>query len=70
MAAEAMRKDICDNGLPANREVAQGVSRRFPELAPYLSPDRKWKEEFYLNMFDAVALGVAASSSKVRTEKV
>lgn len=61
LAANVVRKDICGNGWAAKREVAREVCRRFPELVPYLSSDRKWKEEFYLNMFDAVALGLAAS---------
>lgn len=59
LAANVVRKEICKNGWATKREVAQEVCRRFPELLPYLSSDRRWKEEFYLNMFDAVALGLA-----------
>ena len=61
LAANVVRKELCGNGWATKREVAQEVCHRFPELVPYLSSDRRWKEEFYLNMFDAVALGIAAS---------
>lgn len=61
LAANVVRKEICKNGWATKREVAQEVCHRFPELVPFLSSDRRWKEEFYLNMFDAVALGIAAS---------
>lgn len=60
-SANTVRKVICGNGWATKRDVAQEVCRRFPELRPYLSSDRRWKEEFYLNMFDAVALGMAYS---------
>ena len=61
LAANVVRKAICDNGWATKRDVAQEICRRVPELLPYLSSDRRWKEEFYLNMFDAVALGIAVS---------
>ena len=64
MAANVVRKEICGNGWATKREVAQEVCHRFPELVPYLSSDRRWKEEFYLNMFDAVALGLACHAKK------
>jgi Holliday junction resolvasome RuvABC endonuclease subunit len=70
LAANVVRKEICKNGWATKREVAQEVCHRFPELVPYLSSDRRWKEEFYLNMFDAVALGIAVSSTKDRSAKV
>ncbi len=65
LAANVVRKEICRNGWASKRDVAQEVCRRFPELVPYLSSDRKWKEEFFCNMFDAVALGVAVSIEKL-----
>ncbi len=70
MAANVVRKEICGNGWATKRDVAQEVCRRFPELVPYLSSDRKWKEEFFCNMFDAVALAVAASTRKLQTTNV
>lgn len=70
MAANVVRKEICRNGWATKRDVAQEICRRFPELMPYLSSDRKWKERFYFNMFDAVALAVAASTRKLQTTNV
>lgn len=61
LAANSVRKIICMNGTATKREVAEEIARRYPELSPYLSSDRRWKEEFFYNMFDAVALGVAAT---------
>lgn len=69
MAANVVRKEICGNGWASKRGVAEEVCRRFPELVPYLSSDRRWKEEFDFNMFDAVALGVAASMRERQTGK-
>ena len=66
MAANVVRKEICGNGWATKREVAQEVCHRFPELVPYLSSDRRWKEEFYLNMFDAVSLGLACPKKNRR----
>ena len=70
MAANVVRKKICDNGWASKADVAREIARLFKELSPYLGSNRKWKEIFYYNMFDAVALGVAASPRKVRTKKV
>ncbi len=70
LAANVVRKEICGNGWASKRDVAQEVCRRFPELRPYLSSDRRWKEEFYLNMYDAVALGLAIFSLGPKVGKV
>jgi hypothetical protein len=34
------------------------VAHRFPRLRVYLTQDRRWKERFWQNMFDAVALAL------------
>lgn len=47
IAANAVRKMICNNGEATKREVAEGVARRFPELSPYLLSDGRWKERFH-----------------------
>ena len=58
IAANAMKKAICGNGWATKTEVAKAVIARYPELKAYLVHDRKWKERFHANMFDAVALGM------------
>ena len=60
-AANTMRKSVCDNGAASKDEVAKVIVSYYPELKPYLTSDRKWKEKFYRNMFDAVALAICHS---------
>ena len=59
-AANTVRKQICGNGSVSKDEVAKVIVSYYPELKPYLTSDRKWKETFHRNMFDAVALGLIA----------
>jgi Holliday junction resolvasome RuvABC endonuclease subunit len=54
-----VRRVVCNNGNCRKMEVARTVAVRFPELKVYLSSDRKWKVRYYLNLFDAVACGLA-----------
>jgi len=56
-AANTVRKGVCGNGAASKDEIAKVIVSYYPELRPYLTSDRKWKEKFYRNMFDAVALG-------------
>lgn len=58
IAANTVRKAICTNGAASKDEVANAIALRFPELKPYLTSNRRWKERYYRNMFDAIALGV------------
>ena len=57
-AANTVRKSVCGNGAASKDEVAKVVVSYYSELKPYLTSDRKWKEQFHRNMFDAVALGL------------
>ncbi len=59
IAANTVRKKICGKGTASKNDMAHEICRRFPELVPYFTSDRRWKEEYYRNMFDAVALGLA-----------
>ncbi len=61
IAANTVRKIICKNGKATKGDVAKEMVRLYPELSPFLSSDKRWKEQFQYNMFDAVALGVAYS---------
>ncbi|HUI28932.1 MAG TPA: crossover junction endodeoxyribonuclease RuvC [Candidatus Acidoferrales bacterium] len=61
MAANTVRKIVCKNGKATKQDVGKAVVSLYPELSPYLSSDRRWKEKFYYNMFDAVALGLASN---------
>ncbi len=59
-APSAVKKAVCGNGWASKADVAKAVIARFPELKAYLVHERKWKERFHANMFDAVALGMMA----------
>jgi Holliday junction resolvasome RuvABC endonuclease subunit len=56
-AANTVRKHICGNGFASKEETAKVLVTKYPELKPYLTSNRRWKEKFHRNMFDAVALG-------------
>lgn len=57
-APNTVKKFICGNGRASKEEVAKVIVSKYPELKVYISQDRKWKERYHQNMFDAVALGV------------
>lgn len=57
-APQAVRQYVAGNGKAKKPEVAIAVAHRFPQLRVYLTQDRRWKERFWLNMFDAVALAL------------
>lgn len=57
-SARTVRGNVVGNGWAGKREVAQALSARFPDLRVHLTHDRKWKEAYWQNMFDAVALAL------------
>jgi len=57
-APSTIRKEICNDGRATKREVSKIISARFPELIVYLESNRRWRERYYQNMFDAVACGL------------
>jgi crossover junction endodeoxyribonuclease RuvC len=65
-APNTVKKATCGDGRASKEEVARVVIARYPELKVYLTQDRKWKESFHYNMFDAVALGMMGLPKKER----
>ncbi len=57
-SARTVRGNVVGNGWAGKREVAEALSTRFPDLRVHLTHDRKWKEAYWQNMFDAVALAL------------
>lgn len=55
---QEVRQYVLGNGRATKAEAAVAVALRFPQLRVYLTQDRKWKERFWQNMFDAVALAL------------
>jgi len=61
LAANTVRKAVCGKGDASKDDLAHVLISTYPELRPYLSSNRRWKERFHRNMFDAVGLAVAAT---------
>jgi Holliday junction resolvasome RuvABC endonuclease subunit len=55
---QSVRATVAGNGKAKKAEVAIAVAHRFPPLRVYLTQDRRWKERFWQNMFDAIALAL------------
>jgi Holliday junction resolvasome RuvABC endonuclease subunit len=61
---QTVRKHLVGNGKAEKKAVAYAVAERFPVLRIYLTQDRRWKELFFRNMFDAVALAIHHRDSR------
>jgi Holliday junction resolvasome RuvABC endonuclease subunit len=59
LAPSTVRKRLCGNGRATKRDVARVIAARYPELKVYIGLNRKWKERFHGNMFDAIGLALA-----------
>jgi crossover junction endodeoxyribonuclease RuvC len=53
-----IRKFICGDAKATKQNAAVLMVSRYPELKVYLLPKSEWKKKYWLNMFDAVALGL------------
>jgi len=62
-SAKTVRQTVVGDGLAGKREVAEVLSGRFPELRVHLTQNRKWKERYWQNMFDAIALALHHQST-------
>ena len=60
---QRVRATVAGNGKAKKPEVAIAVAHRFPSLRVYLTQDRRWKEVFWQNMFDAIALALHHQST-------
>ena len=57
-APQTVRKYVLGNGKSTKGETAFAIAALYPTLRIYLTQDRKWKESYWMNMFDAVALAL------------
>ncbi len=62
-APNTFKKFICGYGKASKEEVAKVIVAKYPELKVYINNDRKWKERYHQNMFDAVALGMMGGAN-------
>lgn len=60
---QSVRATVAGNGKAKKPEVAIAVAHRFPSLRVYLTQDRRWKEHYWQNMFDAIALALHHQSA-------
>ena len=56
--AQTVRKNLTGSGWASKTTLAQAVASRIPVLRIFLTQDRRWKERYFQNMFDATALAL------------
>lgn len=56
-----VRKRLCDRGNATKQAVADLLIQRFPELTGYRHAREPRREEYWLNMFDAVAVAAVCA---------
>jgi Holliday junction resolvasome RuvABC endonuclease subunit len=56
--AQTVRKALLGDGWAGKRDVAAALAARYPTLRVYLGQNRGWKDRYWQNMFDAVALAL------------
>jgi crossover junction endodeoxyribonuclease RuvC len=69
-ATSTVRKYITGNGRASKKELSKVIVSKYPNLKVYISQDRAWKELYHQNMFDAIALGLMALSSRGDRTKI
>ncbi len=58
-----VRSLLCQDGRATKRVVARHLADQFPELGRYLTTTSRRQETYWLNMFDAIAVGVVCSEA-------
>jgi Holliday junction resolvasome RuvABC endonuclease subunit len=58
-APKTIRKFICGDGKATKKRTALILAKQYPELEIYLEQNYRWKEKYWLNVFDALAAGLA-----------
>lgn len=58
VSVRTVRRTLAGNGNATKRELASAMTILFPSLRVYLRQNRRWKDKYFSNLFDAVALAV------------
>ncbi len=58
-----VRSLLCQDGRATKAVVAKRLAGRFPELARYLTTKSRRQEQYWLHMFDALAVGVVCAEA-------
>jgi Holliday junction resolvasome RuvABC endonuclease subunit len=53
---QTVRKAVAGNGNAPKAAAARVLAARYPSLRVYVTQDRRWKERYWQNLFDALAL--------------
>lgn len=56
LAPSTVKKAMTGNGHASKRDVAKVVCKGYPDLRAFVGCDRRWKERYHSNMFDAIAV--------------
>jgi crossover junction endodeoxyribonuclease RuvC len=67
-APTSIRKFICQNGGATKRDVAKVIAKYYPELSRHLNTRNKWEEQYYANVFDAMAVGLMCHENIARDD--
>jgi Holliday junction resolvasome RuvABC endonuclease subunit len=57
-SAKTARRTVVGDGWAGKAEVVKAIAARYPQLRVYRGQDRKWKDRYWQNMFDAIALAL------------
>ena len=57
-APKTIRKIICGDGKATKKRAARILAIQYPLLEIYLEQNYRWKEKYWLNVFDALAAGL------------
>ena len=57
-SARTVRRTVAGNGWAGKGEVAEALSARFPELRVHLKQTAKWRQSYWANMYDSIALAI------------
>jgi crossover junction endodeoxyribonuclease RuvC len=63
-APATVKKVVAGTGSASKWQVARAIAKLFPTLRVFLTQDRRWKERYHSNMFDAVAVGLTADADR------
>lgn len=57
-SAKTARRSVVGDGWAGKADVVRRLAAQFPQLRVYRGQSRKWKDTFWQNMFDAIALAL------------
>ena len=63
ISLEQIKAMLGNDKKPTQKKVFQNLTVLYPELKQYLSRPNKWQNEYYHNLFSAVAVGVVCLKS-------